>query len=204
MRGGCERSRAAGVRERRARILTVLAIVGSMGAGAGAQVEVDESGLHNNANVYGIKVAPAEPSYRNESNISVWARGETNPSLFTNLWFYAYGLHTTVNLVNTGDIGVHAVGGNTLASGDVYAPAWARGIFGASDVDNTGAITMTATGGTAGAEAWNYAFAEAFAAAHGHRVRRKGQQYRRAHDYGHGWNGQHYGWRFRPCGQHRH
>lgn len=132
-------------------ILAAMAILESMWAVAGAQIDVNETGLHDDVSVSGVDVLMAEPPYLNEENISVQAWGETDPSLYANVAFSAYGLSSEPNLINTGSIGVNATGGNAATdAGSARAYVWdALGIFAFGDANNAGDITITATGGTA-------------------------------------------------------
>ncbi len=151
---------------RRQQILAALAILGSICAVAGAQVDVNETGLHDDAGVSGLEILAPAPPYLNAENISVWAWGETDPDLYTNVAFGAYGIYSEPNLTNTGSIGVNAVGGNaTATNASTLAYIWdTTGLFTLGDADNIGNITISVLGGTAvsssGAANVNIQFAE--------------------------------------------
>lgn len=137
----------------RQQILAALAILGLMCAIAGAQINVNKTGLHDAENVYGL-YAPSTPiPYVNSQDISLLAWGETDASLYATVWFNAHGLRADVNLVNTGAIAVTANGGladtdNLGMSADARAVAF--GIFTLEGmITNHAQIDVTASGGTA-------------------------------------------------------
>jgi len=139
----------------RKQILAALTILGSMCALVSARIDVNETGLHGGEGVYGL-TAPLTPDpYVNAEDIALFAWGETNPSLYANVWFNAYGISANANLVNSGDVGVTATGGNANADGqglDTDARAVAYGILSAQgQISNSGQIDVTASGGTASA-----------------------------------------------------
>ncbi len=158
--------RAAGYLGGRQQVPLALIILVSMCTLAGAQIDVNETGLHDDANVYGIQILTTEPPYLNVENISVWAWGETDPNLHKNVAFSAYGLYSEGDLINTGAIGVNTIGGNAAAnSGLAFAYIWdTTGICTLGNAGNAGNITITASGGTAisssGAANANIPFAE--------------------------------------------
>ncbi|MBN1505975.1 MAG: autotransporter domain-containing protein [Sedimentisphaerales bacterium] len=139
----------------RQQILAVLVILGSMCAVVGAQIDVNETGLHGGQGVYGLTASLTPDPNVNAQDITVFAWGETDPSLYANVWFNAYGIGANVNLVNTGDVGVTATGGNANADGqgvDTNARVVAYGILNAQgQITNSGRINVDASGGTASA-----------------------------------------------------
>ncbi|MEN6425084.1 MAG: hypothetical protein ABFE13_06965 [Phycisphaerales bacterium] len=132
-------------------ILAALVILGSMSGVASAQIDVNETGLHDGEIVYGFEVPGAPIPYTNLDAITLWGWGETDLNLYADVSFYAYGLSSDVNLVNVGAVEVNAVGGIVdINDGDAYAGILnAGGIRVSGDVSDTGDIMVNATGGTA-------------------------------------------------------
>jgi hypothetical protein len=135
----------------RRQILVALAILGTLCAGAAAQIRVEEPGLHDGESVYGLYV-PAIP-YVNWDDISLLAWGETNPDLYANVSFSAYGLYGEADTDNVGWIHVVATGGAADTDGlgiPADAQAVAFGVFAAQGaLINDGYIDATAFGGKA-------------------------------------------------------
>ena len=132
-------------------ILAAMAIIGSICASAGAQINVNETGLHDGESVYGFHAPPTPIPYVNLEAITLFALGETDPTLYANVSFYAYGLYSDASLINSGVIDVNAIGGNAttnsgLASANIPG---VLGIHAGGDANNTGTITIAATAGTA-------------------------------------------------------
>ncbi len=118
---------------------------------ASAQISVTEPNLHNDEPVYGLEVTASTSPQTNSQDVSLLALGETDPLLYTDVRFYAYGLYCNladVNIVNTGAIDVNAVGGRTTANGSVDADIRAYGIRAVGDVNNIGDILVSVLGGT--------------------------------------------------------
>jgi len=116
---------------------------------ATAAIDVNESHLHGDQTVYGLNAATTPVPYLNDQDITLWAWGETDPSLYANVGFYAYGLFSAVDLANGGAVDVNAVGGNAGPTSRAWAWVVACGVCGDQGVDNTGAVTVAATGGEA-------------------------------------------------------
>jgi hypothetical protein len=137
----------------RRQILAFLAILGSVCAIAGAQIGVDAAGLSEGESVYGL-IVPGDPiPYVNLEAITLSGWGAIEPHSYTDVSFYAYGLFTDVNLVNSGPISVTATGG-TVDINDLDLPVNASnrayGIYSSLGlIDTSGQIHVTATGGTA-------------------------------------------------------
>ncbi len=114
------------------------------------------TGLHDANSVYGIPHFDFSP-WTNDDIIALLGQGATDPN-FTNVSFSAYGIYSFASLTNLAAIDVNGVGGNAFGivgavSASVQASVQAYGIFaeteGPADVDNSGNITVTASGGTA-------------------------------------------------------
>ncbi|MEN6575124.1 MAG: hypothetical protein ABFD90_02185 [Phycisphaerales bacterium] len=149
-------------------ILAALVILGSMSGVTSAQIDVNETGLHDGEIVYGFEVPGAPIPYTNLDAITLWGWGEADLNLYADVSFYAYGLSSDVNLVNVGAVEVNAVGGiANINDGNAYAGILdAGGIRVSGDVNNTGNITVNAAGGTANAHG-DLAVADATADAQG-------------------------------------
>jgi hypothetical protein len=145
--------RRAGYPARRQQILAVLAMLGAMCAVARAQIDVNETGLHDGEHVYGLYAPPTPIPYVNLEDITVFAWGETDPNLYLDASFYAYGLLTDANVVSSGAIAVTGTGGAADAHDlDARADADGRayGIYSTYGlITNSGPIEATASGGTA-------------------------------------------------------
>jgi hypothetical protein len=137
----------------RLQILALLAILGATYTVAGAQIDVNEAGLHDGASVYGLDAPPAPIPYVNLLDITLFAWGETNPDLYPNASFSAYGLHGETSVDNGGGMDVVATGGNAHAGGSTIASAgvWAYGMYTLGGVTNTGDLRITAVSGAADA-----------------------------------------------------
>jgi len=130
--------------------LVTILVLGVLPNVALGQVDVTEPNLHDAEVVYGVEAA-GPGSYVNSQGISLLALGETDPLLYADASFYAYGLFCNVadvNLVNSGAIDVNAVGGNTTANDGADADVYAYGIRGVRDVNNIGDILVAVLGGT--------------------------------------------------------
>lgn len=170
MRGKGETCRWARIRAGRQRIAVVLVITGMLCAGAGAQIDVNETGLHDGANVYGL-YAPGIPiPYVNSEAITLFAWGLPAPNPYADVSFNAYGLFNNLGLTNNGAISVTAIGGATEpSSGAAVAHIQAVGLqTHGVGLNNTGAMSVTALGGRAsGVEAQADAAAIGLLAANG-------------------------------------
>ncbi|MEN6334214.1 MAG: autotransporter outer membrane beta-barrel domain-containing protein [Phycisphaerales bacterium] len=144
------------------RILTSLAMLGLLSVPAAAQIDVNETGLHDGADVYGLQIRSAPDPNVNARAVTLSAWGYPTAGTYPDVSFFAYGISSDVNLVNTGPINVQATGG--AVGGDEYVLACfeAYGIHGAGWVDNTGSITVFATGGLAGSDRMADAYAMAY------------------------------------------
>jgi len=153
MRGISEMYRSARCLGGRQQILAALAILGLMRVTAGAQINVNETALHGGESVYGLYAPPTPIPYVNLEAITLLAWGETDPNLYADVSFYAYGLYSDASLTNSGAIDVNAIGGNAYAgdSTTVNAGVSAYGIYSLGGATNTGDIRIMATGGTADA-----------------------------------------------------
>jgi hypothetical protein len=145
--------RSAGRSGGGSQILALLAILGATCAVAGAQIEVNEVGLHGGESVYGLYAPPTPVPYLNPEDITLFAWGETNPDLYADVSFSAYGLYGATGVDNVGCIDVVATGGNAHASGSSIAGAgvWAYVMYTLGGVTNTGDLRITAVGGAADA-----------------------------------------------------
>ncbi len=133
--------------------LGLICLLGGIAAAQG--IVVNETGLHDYEEAYGIDASAAVDPVTNTLPISLSAAGETNPSLFANVSFYAYGILTSgPTLTNSGALSVNATGGqadaNDLADSYAFAEAYGINVI-RGNVDNSAAITVQATGGTADA-----------------------------------------------------
>lgn len=138
--GGMYRSTGRGIR-------TVPAILGLMCAVAGAQIDVNETGLHDGQAVYGIN----SPLIETSVPVTLLAWGATEPHSYTNVSFYAYGIFAPS--LNSGAITVDAAGG-VVDINDLDVPADASsnayGLYRTlGSISNRGRIRVTALGGTA-------------------------------------------------------
>ena len=116
-----------------------------------AQIDVNETGLHDGEIVYGLNVPVTPIPYMNWDDITLRARGETDPNRYAYVTFYAYGLHSDFYLTqNAGAIRVDAAGGMAHATGDASASIPAiQGLYGDGGVDNQGDINVYALAGDA-------------------------------------------------------
>ncbi|MEN6338463.1 MAG: hypothetical protein ABFE01_29760 [Phycisphaerales bacterium] len=130
-------------------------ILGLAWATAGAQVDVNETGLHDGESVYGVEMPTTPDPYVTLEPITLFAWGETDPNLHAETMFSAYGIYgvheDAVHLVNSGAVDVHASGGMSYGPGAMAHILNASGIYVSGDVDNTGDIAVSAVGGTADA-----------------------------------------------------
>jgi len=146
--------------ERQTVLWTALLTVGLLSGTALGQgpIDVNETGLHDANSVYGIDHSDFDP-WTNNQIITLLGWGETDPNLYPDVSFYAYGIRSLASsLTNLAAIDVNAVGGNALGvEGGASAFVNAYGIFaqteGPADVNNAGSITVTALGGSAGSSA---------------------------------------------------
>ena len=139
----------------------VISVVLALSAIVSGQINVTETGLNSGESVYGLDVTGGADPYLNGVPISLTALGETNPALYIDTGFYAYGLYGDVNMVNTGAIDVTAVGGNMSNNSSANGNVRIYGLYDlAGDVNNTGTITVDLTGATAEGP---YANAETYA-----------------------------------------
>ncbi len=135
------------------RIWAGLIIVGSICAAAGAQIDANETGLHDGESVYGL-YAPGIPiPYVNSEAIALFAWGIAAPNPYADVSFNAYGLFNNASLTNNGAVGVTARGGTTGVTGE-STPATARfmayGVYSVYGlIANGGQIYVTVLGGTA-------------------------------------------------------
>ncbi len=175
MRSMCEAKRTAKALAARPRILVPMVMLCLCSGTATAQIDVNETDLHDGQPVYGF-YAPGTPiPYANLEAITLWAWGSDDPN-YTDVSFYAYGLYADNGLVNGGVIDVNAIGGTATALGGIAdANAYAYGLFSdAGDVNNISAITIVATGGTAEADTPATADANAVAIYSGSTVTNRG------------------------------
>jgi hypothetical protein len=169
MHCGGRMNRLDGPLAERQRIVAALALLGSMCAVVSAQIDVNETGLHDGQEVYGL-YAPATPiPYVNPEDITLLARGAAAPSPYTDVSFSAYGLfNDNGGADNNGRIAVAGVGGTVDTGGRATANTAATGLSADGDAGNTGSLTITTTGGTATATAsGNVAYAYTYAYAYG-------------------------------------
>ncbi len=132
--------------------LMMISLLGLLPNRAFGQIDVNEADLHSGQYVYGLEATTASPPYVNLYDISLWAWGATDANLYTDVHFLAYGLSSDVDLENSGEINVNAMGGSatstTLFNGDVNG----YGIYSDSNVNNTGRLTVNAIAGDIDAE----------------------------------------------------
>jgi len=112
-------------------------------------IDVSETGLHDSESIYGINGIDFSTPWTNNQIITVLGWGQTDPNLYTNVSFYAYGIYSTPSLTSTGAVDVNALGGNAQSDGGVAANSRAHGIRGLVDVNNSGDLAVTAIGGNA-------------------------------------------------------
>lgn len=152
--------------------LVTLLVVAGISVGGNSEpiqgpIHTTEPNLHDADEVYGLLVSTIETPYLNPEDIFLLALGETDPNLYADVSFIAYGLYNdanSVNLLNAGAIDVNAVGGNAISSSaaEAFADTEASAIYGAGDVNNTGALTVVAAGGVADATDEASAYAESY------------------------------------------
>lgn len=130
---------------RRYGIPAALAILAWISGVTSAQIDVNETGLHDGEIVYGLETPGTPIPYVNLEAIYLWAWG-INDANYPNSSFYACGLYTSIDLINSGAVDVNAVGGTATVVGGALVDA--HGIQGTGSVDNSGAVTVGATGGT--------------------------------------------------------
>ncbi|HPC96044.1 MAG TPA: autotransporter outer membrane beta-barrel domain-containing protein [Sedimentisphaerales bacterium] len=145
MRNVSQAVAAEGPRSVRLVVLTLLTTILALSARATAQINVNETDLHDGQTVYGLEAPGAPIPYLNLETIHLWAWG-ANDANYPNSSFYAYGLYTGIDLINSGAVDVNAVGGTATVVGGVLVEAY--GIGGTGSVDNSGNMTVGATGGT--------------------------------------------------------
>ena len=73
MRNVGKMCRRVGCLAGRQQILAALAILGAMCAVAGAQIDVNETGLHDGEHVYGLYASPTPIPYVNLEDITLFA-----------------------------------------------------------------------------------------------------------------------------------
>jgi len=135
-------------------VMLVLGLLAGTSLGQGP-INLSKTGLHDGQSIYGIDGSLfLTPWTNNDSIRTLLGLGETDPDLYSNVSFIAYGIYSNVNLLNLAEIDVNAVGGNASTSeGEAEASVRAYGIFanpeGGAAVENSGNITVTAWGGTA-------------------------------------------------------
>ena len=110
-------------------------------------IVVNETGLHDYEEVYGIDASSAVDPVTNSLPVSLSAAGESNASLYTNVSFYGYGIYAEPNGTNSGDVTVQGFGGNADGMGGIYSFATLYGIYVKGDGDNSGAITVDVLAG---------------------------------------------------------
>ena len=127
-------------------------------------IDVNETGLHDANSVYGIDGSAYIDPWTNSQSITVFAWGETDPDLYANVNFSAYGIYSsTATVTNSGQIDVTGTGGNANGiEGNAFASIYIYGLYGGGDVSNTGAIGVNATGGDATADNAAYALAQVY------------------------------------------
>ncbi len=145
MRGLFEVMRTEGSRAMWRCNLTLMAVLLSLSVTARAQIDVNETDLHDGQTVYGLQTPGAPIPYINLEAIYLWAWG-ANDANYPNSSFYAYGLYTGIDLINSGAVDVNAVGGTATVVGGALVEAY--GIGGTASVDNSGDVTVGTTGGT--------------------------------------------------------
>lgn len=136
---------AEGPRSVRLVVLTLLTTILALSATVTAQIDVNETDLHDGQTVYGLQTPATPIPYINLDAIYLWAWG-TNDANYPNSSFYAYGLYTGIDLINSGTVDVNAVGGTATVVGGALVEAY--GIRGTGSIDNSGDVTVGATGGT--------------------------------------------------------
>ena len=117
-------------------------------------IDVSESHLHDGQTAYGLNAATTPIPYLNDEDITLWARGETDPLLYSDVSLTARGLFSLAHfddLVNDGTVAVNAVGGNVTATSSADAVIRGYGLYALDDVSNGGDLNVTITGGTAAA-----------------------------------------------------
>jgi hypothetical protein len=131
-------------------MLVLLAVLGTMCAGAGAQMSDDEHGVWFPEEVYGVRPEWTATGYVNSDPITVLAWGSTrDATLYGNAAVLAYGISTGTSVTNAGAIAVTATGGAADSdSGGPTARSTAYGIFAFEPITNSGSIDVMAAGGT--------------------------------------------------------
>jgi hypothetical protein len=132
-------------------------------------IDVNETGLHDSESIYGIDGTDFSTPWTNSTIITLLGWGETDPNLYSDVAFYAYGINSFSSLTNLAAINVDGVGGNALGiEGSASAFVHAYGIFaeseGSVNITNSGGITVAARGGTAESDTGT---ADAYALAYG-------------------------------------
>jgi len=131
------------------RILAFMALLGTICTAAGAQIDVNETGLNSGEAIYGQSGPVAE----NPEAITLVGWGAVEPHSFIDVSFLAYGIFTNVTLVNSGPITATAAGGTVDVTGEnlvVDANDQSYGIYSTYGlIANSGRIDVTASGGTA-------------------------------------------------------
>jgi hypothetical protein len=114
------------------------------------QINVNETGLHDANSVYGINGSAYAVPWTNDQRISLFAWGQTDPNLYLNVSFNAYGIFSNVGMTNRGDITVSASGGNVFSIdySEIFTHVTAYGIRAEGEVDNTGILRVFGFGGT--------------------------------------------------------
>lgn len=135
---------------RRQSVWAVLLVSGLLTGTALGQIDVNETGLHDANEVFGIDGSSYTVPWTNDQIISLLAWGETDPNLYTDVSFSAYGIYSATDLINSGAIGVSAFGGTVGTSASpASAFVQAYGILTFAGVNNNGDIAVAATGGNA-------------------------------------------------------
>ncbi len=162
----------ARVRARRTRtnghIWVLLLVCGVLGGVARAQIEVNETGLHDGQTVYGLDRSAAVEPLENSQAVTLFAAGEVDAALFTDVTFSAYGLYADPNAANSGDVYVSGLGGNVdtdTSSANAYASLYGIHINGVAN--NSGNVDVRLTGGQATASYFSATIASAYANAYG-------------------------------------
>lgn len=117
-------------------------------------------GLFGGESVYGVDATTEDSPFVNADNYSILASGE-DTGTSANVSFNVYGLYAGagVDIENSGQISLTAVGGTPGGISPLYAEIDAIAIKTDGSVDNSGALTVNVTGGTASAptsKVWAY------------------------------------------------
>jgi len=144
------------IHAKRQPVWAIWLVFGLLSGPALAQIDVNETGLHDANSVYGIDGSAYMTPWTNGQSITLFASGETDPNLYSNVSFNAYGIYSSVGLTNNGQINVTGTGGSAYGiEGTAFASIYIYGLYGLSDVTNTAAIGIDATGGSPTADLGN-------------------------------------------------